>query len=1119
MAQNDGKVPSNANFDEVLKAALNNFQKTEKIINIIIDGTRFIDNTNYNVLNDRGKKIGAAIKGLKPILDNMKTIFELVTIAGEKFSFKNMMKFELFSNYYEIILNDLVTMMKRVPMDEMVQTNANTSKLLAESIKLLLDSVKIINELSFKSLVKLRIKIPLMDSSFRKIIRWIGLLSEELNDVSEIIDRTEDIGKIFVNIFKIFAIINSFGLLTGMILRLKLKSISKTFDAINEFVAGFDPKGKYAAFTNFDKSFNRQLKLFKTLFVILSIIKQLPKLSNRKKKAILKSLDCLAEILEKLNHRFNNIKTNKIISGRGVRNLLKIHNILTILKVIFVDILLLAIAVPAVIIAVPLAIIAVTMMLFFIRVVAKMASKVSNKVTKSILLSILRVGSIIESLILTMLAVMVIAIITPIFIASLFIGGLGIVAMLLFMILLSKMLQWVSKVAKHIVMSILRITLIMILLCVSMLVIAGSLWLLTFMVGRVLDNVGILLEFLVVLAVFAFAFAGLSLLAGPIMMGMIGVVFIAIAIFAIMLIAGLLVVIPWIAEHIDKKEVLNALDKIFDIAFVVINSLFEPREVHKGGEGPEGAESVIKYEGNNPLTTVIKAMMAMVTLIFVFIAVAMILLIAVMLRGLMEINLDSKAILEKVGVVFDTAFTVINYLYNPNDPTNKEGGESEPWYESLLNWFADISKGIGTIIKAILAVFYLALIMIAIAMVLLIATELRLLMEINLDEKLIHEKVQTVFKTAQQIINWLWGDPDAEKKPEAANTPWYESVFNWVVDHIGAPIKNIIGAILAVGFLAMMIVAIFMVLILAKMLERIQSININEKSLISKTHDIMKCAKAVQNAILDPVKPINDKPNESSGLRKMLEYMGLSGIATALLCYGSVGMMISGVGALDELAKHLKSINDIPDVSGVDTKVKDIMTAGNNLMKLINAQDDIDVDDFEDRVKCLDKVASFIKTFNAVDDTKFQNGTTNMINFLEKINKTDIEKLRTAEKVFKNMAEFSKSINGNFNSLADALNDKIAPLLEELKDMLEQIPRQSEAFMKKLTTAQAELNSGNISDATKTFLSNGDKDQKSILEKTTKDKNKKDEKKYESMQDIMDILLGQAGYKGVKISR
>ena len=29
MAQNDGKVPSNANFDEVLKAALNNFQKTE----------------------------------------------------------------------------------------------------------------------------------------------------------------------------------------------------------------------------------------------------------------------------------------------------------------------------------------------------------------------------------------------------------------------------------------------------------------------------------------------------------------------------------------------------------------------------------------------------------------------------------------------------------------------------------------------------------------------------------------------------------------------------------------------------------------------------------------------------------------------------------------------------------------------------------------------------------------------------------------------------------------------------------------------------------------------------------------------------------------------------------
>ena len=63
----------------------------------------------------------------------------------------------------------------------------------------------------------------------------------------------------------------------------------------------------------------------------------------------------------------------------------------------------------------------------------------------------------------------------------------------------------------------------------------------------------------------------------------------------------------------------------------------------------------------------------------------------------------------------------------------------------------------------------------------------------------------------------------------------------------------------------------------------------------------------------------------------------------------------------------------------------------------------------------------------------------NYIKFLDKVDRVDIETLRTTERLFKNMAQFSESINGNFQGLADALNEKIAPLLEELKELLKEV--------------------------------------------------------------------------------
>ena len=57
--------------------------------------------------------------------------------------------------------------------------------------------------------------------------------------------------------------------------------------------------------------------------------------------------------------------------------------------------------------------------------------------------------------------------------------------------------------------------------------------------------------------------------------------------------------------------------------------------------------------------------------------------------------------------------------------------------------------------------------------------------------------------------------------------------------------------------------------------------------------------------------------------------------------------------------------------------------------------------------------------------------------FIDKVNSVDLAKLTAANNMLKNLSEFSKSINGDFDKLADTINEKLIKALEELKEVLE----------------------------------------------------------------------------------
>jgi hypothetical protein len=91
-------------------------------------------------------------------------------------------------------------------------------------------------------------------------------------------------------------------------------------------------------------------------------------------------------------------------------------------------------------------------------------------------------------------------------------------------------------------------------------------------------------------------------------------------------------------------------------------------------------------------------------------------------------------------------------------------------------------------------------------------------------------------------------------------------------------------------------------------------------------------------------------------------------------------------------------------------------------------------------IKYASKLNNLLEEFsqnnNKVDLNKLKETTNNYIKFLDKIGSIKIDNLTKAASVFKQMARFSESINGNFEGLAETINEKLMPVLEELKQIM-----------------------------------------------------------------------------------
>jgi hypothetical protein len=113
------------------------------------------------------------------------------------------------------------------------------------------------------------------------------------------------------------------------------------------------------------------------------------------------------------------------------------------------------------------------------------------------------------------------------------------------------------------------------------------------------------------------------------------------------------------------------------------------------------------------------------------------------------------------------------------------------------------------------------------------------------------------------------------------------------------------------------------------------------------------------------------------------------------------------------------------------------------LSKFSNTIKDLDATSVNNLIPVIDHVIKFndsIGEFADIDNTKIDKNIESYVKFVASIKKMDVKRLNKTTNMFRQMSKFSNSIRGDFDKLAEALSDKLLPVLEELKEVMSVIP-------------------------------------------------------------------------------
>ena len=629
-----------------------------------------------------------------------------------------------------------------------------------------------------------------------------------------------------------------------------------------------------------------------------------------------------------------------------------------------------------------------------------------------------------------------------------------------------------------------------------------------------------------------------SIFAGPFVMlvsiiqAILAIAYVAlmvIAIALILLLAGMLKLLEQI--KITPASINKTVQNVFACCRAALNACM--------GIGTSGADTeesdkswlgdLLDFMGSviaGPfvmLVSIIQAILAIAYVALMVIAILLILLLAGLLKLLEMIPLDKK----KIETNVQTVMSACAYVNDSVGGTAKDpaGGQKQSYWEKIMQWGANLFGGLANIISALVSIIYIALAIVAIFLILILAGLLKLLEVIPLDKKLIEKNIDITIGAAVYVGTAISRAKAKEAQKGEENG---SSLMSWFLPD---SMVAIIEALSTILFIAIAIVAMALIIALASLLPELTKIKLDDASIKRNTDLVLGVAVYITNAVAEHVKYIeNQKDND------LLDFDLIEDFEDLVEDYYKP--MFTSIENLSSIIKKIN--NNVQNVNRDEIVKKIIENIGvaTDIVKHLNTLN-FDMNKAERNLKLLERTADAIHKIGKVTSKDVDNSrqiTDNYIKFIDKINSSDFQKLDVAAQLFESFATLAESIKGDFNGLAECINENIMPVLKETQELLKKLPaeledagtRMADELQKAVSNIQTSMPSytdpySTSSYDTTTTVAPTDTTTDTTTplwaDKQVAYQGMKDQTRwqYNSMQDIIDIMTGVDVGKGMRV--
>ena len=583
---------------------------------------------------------------------------------------------------------------------------------------------------------------------------------------------------------------------------------------------------------------------------------------------------------------------------------------------------------------------------------------------------------------------------------------LGLASIVVAFGIMVKMIRLMAKLARRAAFQAIKVVVPMIVVCGVLMIIATTLMMIV-LAGKVLqDNLLSTLITIGFMGLIVLAIAGFMTLASfvaPFMLiGVIAMAAITIGILALLALATMLIMIVWIAKFLDVDAVIISVDKIINTAEQVIQTVLNA-DFKRTKEDTDRSwirtilGTVLGQEALGIFDLIVKVTILFLT---VFVVITLIVLVGVII-GLTKIYEANKSILDNAPTVvvsiIEGAYRIIDTVINYKP--NAEMGEEDDKFSKLISYVS--GSDFVTIFKLLTKVVVVALSIVVLAMLAVLVKEMKWMVETTdgLDFNMVETRVGEIMKAVGNIIGIL-----SEPIEEPNGKP--RKGLSKLLQTIGlGNLADIVDLLCAFVRIGISVAALSVVLAAANIMKTCWE-TYNEMG----GEKIGTNAATMTNGLLVGLDSIITTLNDSKVKLGDVDG-GLDSLQATIPLFTTI-MNITKL--MKKAVDELQGIDDA-NLQKIDITCKKISESFN---KLLNGEEGL-----------LPFVVEHSQSYSAV-----VKDTDKLIN---RINGLNINKLDSLAKMFGHAAAFAQAINGNFDKLADVINEKLAPILEGLRKTID----------------------------------------------------------------------------------